>query len=46
LIGDSGNAASIALHQKLGFRHVGVITDVGKKFGRLQDVVYMQLSLK
>jgi len=46
LIGDSANAASIALHRKLGFRHVGVITDVGEKFGRLLDVVYMQLSLR
>lgn len=46
LIGDSGNAASIALHKKLGFRHVGVITDVGEKFGQLLDVVYMQLSLQ
>jgi len=46
LIGDSANAASIALHKKLGFRHVGVITDVGEKFGRRLDVVYMQLSLK
>lgn len=46
LIGDSANAGSIALHWKPGFRHVGVITDVGEKFGQLLDVVYMQLSLR
>ena len=46
LIGDSANAGSIALHRKLGFRHAGVITDVGEKFGQLLDVVYMQLSLR
>ena len=46
LIGDSANAGSIALHRKLGFRHAGVITDVGEKFGQMLDVVYMQLSLR
>lgn len=42
VIGDSGNRASIALHTRLGFRHVGTLTHVGEKFGRLLDVVYMQ----
>lgn len=42
VIGDSGNAGSIALHSRLGFRHVGTLTNVGEKFGRLLDVVYMQ----
>jgi phosphinothricin acetyltransferase len=42
VIGDSGNGASIGLHRSLGFRHVGTLTDVGEKFGRLLDVVYMQ----
>jgi phosphinothricin acetyltransferase len=42
VIGDSGNAASIALHRALGFRDVGILTNVGEKFGRLLDVVYMQ----
>jgi L-amino acid N-acyltransferase YncA len=42
VIGDSGNAASIALHRRMGFRHVGTLTNVGEKFGRLLDVVYMQ----
>ncbi|HEX8902728.1 N-acetyltransferase family protein [Vitreimonas sp.] len=45
VIGDSHNAASIGLHQKLGFRRVGTMTNVGEKFGRLLDVVIMQRSL-
>jgi phosphinothricin acetyltransferase len=44
-IGDSYNAASIALHRKLGFKHVGTLTHVGEKFGRALDVVIMQRTL-
>ncbi len=44
-IGDSANAASIALHRKLGFKHAGVLTNVGEKFGRALDVVIMQRTL-
>jgi L-amino acid N-acyltransferase YncA len=44
-IGDSYNTASIALHRKLGFRHVGTLSDVGEKFGRALDVVVMQRTL-
>jgi phosphinothricin acetyltransferase len=44
-IGDSANAASIGLHHKLGFRHVGTLTNVGEKFGRLLDVVVMQRTI-
>lgn len=44
-IGDSYNAASIGLHRKLGFKHVGTLANVGEKFGRLLDVVIMQRSL-
>ena len=44
-IGDSENAASIGLHHKLGFRHVGTLSNVGEKFGRLLDVVVMQRTL-
>jgi phosphinothricin acetyltransferase len=44
-IGDSYNAASIALHRKLGFRHVGTLANVGEKFGRVLDVVIMQRTL-
>jgi phosphinothricin acetyltransferase len=44
-IGDSANAASIGLHRKLGFRHVGTLENVGEKFGRPLDVVVMQRSI-
>lgn len=44
-IGDSYNAASIGLHRKLGFQHVGTLKNVGLKFGRLLDVVVMQRTL-
>ena len=45
VIGDSHNAASIGLHAKLGFKHVGTLHNVGEKFGRELDVVLMQRSL-
>ena len=45
-IGDSYNAASIALHQKAGFGYVGTLKGVGEKFGRALDVVIMQRSLR
>ena len=46
VIGDSGNAASIALHAALGFRHTGTFTRVGLKFGRWLDTVLMQRTLQ
>ena len=39
------NAASIALHEKLGFRQVACFHEVGHKFGAWVDVGYWQLSL-
>ncbi|MBT6205756.1 MAG: N-acetyltransferase [Rhodospirillaceae bacterium] len=45
IIGDSGNRASIALHEALGFRHVGTFENVGFKHGRWLDSVLMQRSL-
>lgn len=39
------NAASIALHRKLGFRLVGTITEAGSKFGRWLDVTYWEKAL-
>jgi L-amino acid N-acyltransferase YncA len=45
LIGDSTNAASIRLHQRAGFRHIGVMPSVGWKHGRWLDVVIMQRDL-
>ena len=38
-------AASLALHRKLGFREVGRLKEIGRKFGRLIDVVIMQRAL-
>jgi phosphinothricin acetyltransferase len=45
VIGDSGNVASIKLHERLGFRPVGILSSVGFKFGRWVDSVLMQRSL-
>ena len=45
VIGDSGNAASIALHTRLGFERVGVLKAVGFKLGQWVDTVLMQRAL-
>ena len=45
VIGASENVGSIRVHEKLGFRHSGVLRDVGFKFDRWLDTVMMQLSL-
>ena len=45
VIGDSGNTASIALHASLGFEQKGVFPDMGYKFGRWVDLVWMQRPL-
>ena len=46
VIGDSTKqAASIRLHEALGFRHVGILQDVGFKHGRWLDSVLMQRTL-
>ena len=45
LIGDSANAASIALHKASGFRSIGTIQSVGFKHGRWVDIVTMQRAL-
>jgi L-amino acid N-acyltransferase len=42
---DSSNHASIALHEKLGFKHCGTIREVGFKFGRWLDASFYQLTL-
>jgi len=39
------NAASVRLHEKLGFRKVAHFSQVGFKFGRWIDVGYWQLTL-
>lgn len=42
---DATNAASVRLHAGFGFVEVGRFPNVGFKFGRWLDVVYMQLLL-
>jgi len=45
VIGGSENLASIRLHERFGFRHVGTLQGVGFKFGRWLDTVLMQRAL-
>jgi len=45
VIGDSGNTASIRLHQSLGFASIGTFSAVGWKHGRWLDSVLMQRPL-
>ena len=45
VIGDSANAASIALHAACGFRLLGTLQSVGFKHGRWLDAVLMQRPL-
>ena len=40
------NPASVALHQRLGFREVGVFSNVGRKFGRYWDVAWFERPLR
>src|SRR5690349_9117809 len=42
---DADNAASLALHQALGFEKVAHFREVGRKFGRWLDLVFVQLIL-
>ncbi len=39
------NDASVALHEKLGFRKVAHFNEVGFKFGKFIDVGYWQLTI-
>jgi L-amino acid N-acyltransferase YncA len=45
VIGDSANEPSITLHRRFGFQDAGLLKDVGFKFGRWLDTVFMQRSL-
>jgi L-amino acid N-acyltransferase YncA len=45
VIGNSGNAGSIALHRRLGFEPIGTLHAVGFKLGRWVDTVLMQRAL-
>lgn len=42
---EAGNEASMALHRKMGFTEVGVLREVGCKFGRWLDLAFLQLTL-
>lgn len=42
---EAGNENSIRLHEKLGFQRVGLLPQVGTKFGRWLDLCFMQLTL-
>lgn len=42
---DATNAASIALHEELGFRHAGTIHHAGYKFGRWLDLAFYEKQL-
>jgi L-amino acid N-acyltransferase len=42
---DADNAISIGLHRSLGFSQVGHFHEVGFKFGRWLDLVFLELSL-
>ena len=43
---DADNSGSIGFHQKFGFKVVGTIREVGYKFDRWLDLVFMQLILE
>ncbi|MFE5309774.1 GNAT family N-acetyltransferase [Isoptericola sp. NPDC056605] len=42
---EAGNAASVRLHESLGFAHVGRLPEVGTKFGRWLDLAILALPL-
>ena len=42
---DADNAASLAIHEKFGFRRVGLLPGVAYRYGRWADTVLVQRSL-
>ncbi|MGE9657092.1 N-acetyltransferase family protein [Snodgrassella alvi] len=42
---DAANDSSIALHEQLGFKHVGTLPQIGFKFGHWLDAALYQLIL-
>lgn len=42
---EAENTASVRLHERFGFRHVGTVPEAGTKFGRWLDLTLMQLPL-
>ncbi|MGN1055736.1 MAG: GNAT family N-acetyltransferase [Comamonas sp.] len=45
VIGDSANLGSVGVHRSAGFAEVGVLHNMGWKFGRWLDVVMMEKTL-
>ena len=43
---EAGNAGSIRLHERLGFRRVGLLPGIGVKFGRSLDLAILHLPLE
>jgi phosphinothricin acetyltransferase len=39
------NPASVALHERFGFRHVATLSEVGRKLGRFHDVMWFEKRL-
>lgn len=42
---EADNIGSIRLHESLGFQRVGLLPQVGAKFGRWLDLAFLQLTL-
>lgn len=42
---EAKNHGSLRLHEKLGFEHVGLLKQVGMKFGSWLDLAFLQLTL-
>lgn len=43
---DVSNSHSISLHERLGFKRVGILPQVGFKLGHWLDLAFYQLLLK
>jgi L-amino acid N-acyltransferase YncA len=43
---DGEQAGSVALHARFGFENVGRFREVGFKYGRWLDVIYMEMRFK
>jgi len=42
---DADNTSSLAIHEKFGFSHVGLLRGVAYRYGRWADTVMVQRSL-
>ncbi|MFT4044065.1 MAG: GNAT family N-acetyltransferase [Gordonia sp. (in: high G+C Gram-positive bacteria)] len=42
---DAANSGSIRLHERYGFSQVGLLKEVGTKFGSWRDLAFLQLTL-